>query len=374
MKIHFHVPKREQFRSFYMFFIITCSQLGVGLIGVPRTIFLEAGHDAWISIILAYVYISLLLFTMLYILRQYENTDLLGVQADLFGNFISKAIGTVYILYFLAHNLSTIITYIEIIQVFIIPDSNIFILGSMLLFLTIYTVLGGLHTVIGVTFIFNLCSTWLFLLLIEPALQLDFLNFLPVMDREIADILRGSVATAYTFTGFEILFFIYPFIVNKEKAGKSVFFGFSWFTFVVLLFTILVIGFLSPTQLERRIWPVLNIYKIQTTPIIERMDYIVVAEWMMVAVPKVILLTWCITHIAKRIYKIPTKISVYVTAGMILILIPFFTEHFAIQHLIDSIRYVAYGLVYVYPLLLLPLVLIKKKIRRRQGGNHHADN
>lgn len=374
MEINLNVPKKEQFRSFYLFFIIASAQLGVGLLGVPRVLFLEAGHDAWISIILAYAYISLILFVMLYILRQYENTDILGVQADLFGSFVSKVIGTVYIVYFLIHNLSTIITYIEIIQVFIIPDSNDIILGSMLLILVIYTLFGGIHAVIGISFLFFLFSSWLFILLIEPIQQVDFLNFLPVMDREITDILRGVTKTAYTFTGFEALLFIYPFIANKEKAGRAVFLGFSWFMFLVLILTNIVVGFLSPEQLQRRIWPVLNMFKIQTSPIIERLDYIVVAEWMMVALPKIILLTWCITHIAKRLYNVSTKVSAYAIAAITLILIPFFTEHFVSQQLIDSIRYVSYGLVYIYPLLLLPLVLIKKSVRKNQGGKRHANH
>ncbi|MCF3942312.1 GerAB/ArcD/ProY family transporter [Oceanobacillus alkalisoli] len=368
MKVNLQIPKGEQFRSFYMFFIIASMQLGVGLIGIPRILYLKAGHDAWISILLAYLYIALLLFVMLYILRQYENTDILGVQTDLFGSFISKVLGTVYIVYFIFYILSTLVTYIQIIKVFVLPNSNVLVLGGMLLIIAVYTVFGGLKAVIGITFLFFIVSTWLFLLLIEPVQQMDFLNFLPVMDRGVTDILRGTVATSYTFTGFEILFFIYPFVANKEKIGKPVFLGISYFTCVVLLATNIAIGFLSPAQLERRIWPVLNLFKIQTSPIIERLDYVAIAEWMMVAMPKVIILMWCITYIAKRIYNLPSKISVYASASIILILIPFFNEHFKIQHLIDNVSMVSYGIVYIYPFLLLPLVILKKKIRKNKEG------
>lgn len=365
MKINLQIPKGEQFRSFYMFFIIASMQLGVGLIGIPRIVFMEAGHDAWISILIAYLYIALLLFVMLYILRQYENTDILGVQADLFGSFISKVLGTVYILYFIFYILSTLVTYIEIIKVFVLPDSNAFVLGCMLLIIAIYTVFGGLKAVVGVTFLFFMFSSWLFVLLIQPIRQMDFLNFLPVMDKDIMDILRGTIAASYTFTGFEILFFIYPFVANKKKIGKPVFLGLSYFTFLVLLSTNIAIGFLSPAQLERRIWVVLNLFKIQTSPIIERLDYVVIAEWMMVAMPKVILLMWCISYIAKRIYNLSNEISVYTSASILLILIPFFNEHFIIQRLIDNVSRVSYGIVYIYPFLLLPLVLLKKKIRKK---------
>lgn len=372
MKVNLHIPKNKQFRSFYLFFIMVSIQVGVSILGTPRTIFTKAGHDAWISIILAYFYILLLLLTMLYILRQYDNTDILGVQTDLFGHIISRIIGTVFLLFFAIQTLVTLIIYIEVIKVFIFPGSNSFVIGTMLIILALYALIGGIHTIIGVTFLFSVFSYWIIFLLFAPIKQMDFLNFLPLMDQGISDILRGTAATANTFLGFEILFFIYPFVRNKEKAVKPVILGFSFVAFLVLSFTVIATGFLSDEQLERRIWPVLNLYKIQTSPIIERLDYIVVTEWMMIAVPRVILLIWCITYIAKRIYNIPRQVSTYLTAGILLCLLSFFTEHFTIQMLYEKIAQAAIWLVYIYPFLLLPFVIIKKKRREKQkGGQNH---
>lgn len=368
MKINLQVSKANQFRAFYMFFIIFSTMDGVGALGTPRIVFLEAGHDAWISIILAYFYLVMLLLVMLYILRQYENTDILGIQTDIFGSFISKVIGTIYLVYFGFQLLSNLVTYIEVINVFVFPDSHPLMLGLMFLLPIIYSVFGGLRVTIGVVFIFTLLTYWLIILFIEPARQLDFLNFLPIMDRSIIDILKGVKATAYSYSGFEMLFFFYPFIQNKEKATKPVIFAATWYTYFLLMNTILAIGFLSPDQLKRRIWPVLNLFKIQTSPIIERLDYVVIAEWIMVVLPKTILIMWCMSYIAKRVYRIPKHISVYLFSFIILILIPFFTEHFVIQKLIDSTRNISYGLVYIYPLILLPLVLWKKRTRRKQKG------
>lgn len=366
MQIKLDIPKNQQFRPFYLFFLLISIQTGVGLIDTPQIIFREAGSDAWISIILAYLFLCLLVFVMLFILRQYDSTDILGVQADLFGSFISKCIGTVYLLYFTLEILATLVQYIEIISVFIFPDVNEYVIGVMLLFLVIYTILGGLRTVIGVCFLFFILSIWLITLLYEPIRQMDFINLLPVLDSSFSDILKGSVSTAYTFSGVEFLFFIYPFVANKEKINKPVFIGISWFTFQVLILTVISIGFLNPLQLERRIWPVLNLYKVQTTPIIERLDYVVVAEWMMVAAPRMIILMWCVNYIFKRVYQMPKKISLYTVTLIIILCVPFFTDHFRIQALTDLSRDISYGLVYIYPFILLPLVLIKKKLRKGQ--------
>ena len=373
MEKNIQVPKHNQFRAFYMFFVIFSMQAGVGILGTPRIVFLEAGHDSWISSTLTYLYVAILLMLMLYILRQYDKNDILGIQADLFGNFISKVIGTIYLIYFSLQLLSILVTYIEVIKVFVFPESQSLILGLMLILPIIYTLLGGLRVTIGVVFIFIFITYWVLILLIEPLRQIDFLNFLPIMDRGISDIMRGVVANAYTFSGFEILFFIYPFVERKDRITKPVILGTSFISFLILLSTTIAIGFLSPDELQRRIWPLLNLYKVQTSPIIERLDYVVIAEWMMVVLPKAILLMWCISYIAIRMYNFPKKASIYVFSILILVCIPFFNEHFVIQKLIDSTKYIAYGLVYIYPLFLLPLVVIKKRVHRKKKGRNHAN-
>lgn len=368
MGIQPQISKGEQFRAFYIFFIISAMQLGVGMIGTPRIVFNAAGHDAWISILLAYLLLLLLVFVMLYILKQYKNMDIIAIQEDLFGKFISKVLGTVYILYFSAEILSILVTYIEIIRVFIFPDSSPFVLGCMLIILIIYSSIGGIRIIVGVAFIFLLLSHWIFFLLPVPMADMNFQHFLPVMDRSIGDIFKGTTATAYTFLGVEILFFFYPFIQNKKNIRLPIILGISWSTLVVLLTTVISIGYFSATQLERRVWPVLNLFKIQSSPFIERLDYVVVAEWMMMSIPHLILLMWGVTYAAKRMYKIPTTYSLYFVSGILLLAIPFFKNHFQIQYLIDGVRVLGIGVVYIYPFILLPLVVMKKQWQKRKKG------
>lgn len=366
MNVNVQVPKHDQFQVLYVFFIIASIEFGVGMIGTPRFVFEQAGHDSWISIIIAYFFLLLVMFTMLYILKQYENADILGIQMDLFGKFVSKVLGTIYIFYFLAQILAILTTYIKIIKVYIFPESSSFIIGLMLISLIVYSCIGGLQVIIGVTFLFFFLSHWVLFLLYKPLIQMDWLSFLPVMDHGMKDILEGTAATAYTFMGFEILFFLYPFIQTKKKIGRSIVWSVSYSVFLVLLTTIITIGYHSPEQLQRRIWVVLHLFKIQSTPFVERLDYIVVAEWMMVTLPNMMLFMWGATYIAKRLYKIPIKVSLYIASGLLLILLLFFKTHDDIQHLIDNVRLGGIWIAYLYPFILLPLVWIKTKRRKKK--------
>lgn len=119
MEINVKKKPDLEFRSFYVFFLIASIQIGVGILSVPRIVYLEAEHDGWISILLSYFYIVLVVWTMVYILRQYKNADILGIQVDLFGKWIGKILGTIYLIYFTISLLSILITYIEVVKVYI---------------------------------------------------------------------------------------------------------------------------------------------------------------------------------------------------------------------------------------------------------------
>ncbi|GAB3060845.1 GerAB/ArcD/ProY family transporter [Virgibacillus ainsalahensis] len=372
MDINIKIKENLRIQAFYLFFIISSIQIGVGIMGAPRIIFIEAHQDSWIAILIAAAYIILVLFVMLLILKQYDNADILGIQVDVFGKLLGKLLGTVYIIYFAVTLFSVLITYIEVVNIFIFPSLSPVVMGTLLIILIAYSVLGGLKVIVGVCFLFFIFSNWVFLLLIEPATEIDWTHYQPAFQASFTELINGAKSTAYTFIGFEILLFIYPFIQNKQKAKLPVFAAVLWSAFIVFITTFIAIGFFSPGQLERREWSLLSLFKIQTFSFIERMDFVVVAEWMMVIIPNMILLMWGIIYGMKRLYRIPQKTSLYIVSGLLLIGTFFSQQHFQIQKIIDTTDKIGFWIVFVYPFLLLPLVLIKKKWRKRKEGDSHA--
>ncbi|WP_099157389.1 GerAB/ArcD/ProY family transporter [Virgibacillus ndiopensis] len=366
MDVNVKLKENLQIRAFYLFFIIVTIQVGVGIMGAPMYIFVEARQDSWVSIIIALLYILMVLFVMLLILNSYENADIFGIQVDIFGKWIGKILGTIYIVYFIFTFFSVLVTYIEVIQIFIFPKISPFFLGILLLLLVIYSIVGGIRVIVGVSFTFFVLSHWLLFLLYEPALRMDLTHFQPVFDASIIELLNGAKATSYTFMGFEILFIIYPYIQNKKQAKFPVYFGVFWSAMIVFIATVVAIGYFSPQQLEQLEWSVLSLFKIVTFPFIERFDYVVIAEWMMVALPTLILLMWGITRGVKRVYNIRQKTTLYIVSVLFLFGCSFITYHHVIINLISNVADVGFWLVYVYPFFLLPIIYVKKKWRQKQ--------
>ncbi|RKQ28645.1 GerAB/ArcD/ProY family transporter [Oceanobacillus halophilus] len=370
MDINVKVKENLQIRPFYLFFIITSIQIGIGILGFPKIVYQEALQDSWISILFTFFYIVAVVIVMFMILNQYKNADIYGIQVDIFGKWIGKILGTIYILYFGITLFSILITYMEVVRISIFPSISNLALGGLLLCLVVYSVLGGIRVVVGVCTLFFLGTQWLFLLLIQPAMEVDFTHLQPMFVTPFPDLLEGAKVSSYTFMGFELLLVIYPFIKNKKKAKLPTFLAVSWSTITILLLTMLVIGYFSHNQILRREWALLGLFKIQNFTFIERFDYVVVTEWMLVIITNMILLMWAMTYGMKRLYNISQKTTLYLISIILLIACIFVDEHFQIQKVIDTSSQIGLWIVYVYPFFLLPIVLFKKRKQRKKEKKH----
>lgn len=373
MDINLKVKPTVKIKAFYLFFIISSLQLGVGVIQLPRLLFEHARQDAWISMLFVLSYLLFLVFVMLKILRQYESADIFGIQIDVFGKFFGKMMGWVYILYFASTMVSVIATYAEIVRVFIFPIHR-FIIASLLLIIVFYTVLSGFRVIVGTCFIFFFIFNLLSILLIEPIQQMDPSNFLPLFQAGPMDIIKGAEEASFTFFGIEILLLIYPFLHNKQKAGLPSYLGIC-FTFLITFVIIIVsIGFFSAEQLLIREWPLLSLFKMQTFAVIERFDFIIVAEFMMLVIPTLIFFMWGITFGLKRMHKIRQKTSLCIFTILSLIASTFVELHFQITDLQHYTATIGFWLIYVYPIILLPIILLKNRWRARKGGTFNGKN
>lgn len=367
MDVNIKVKASLGIRAFQLFFIIFGIQIGVGVLGAPRYIFEKANQDAWVSILIAFVYMLIVVWTMFLILKQYENADIFGIQVDIFGKWFGKFLGTIYLLFFVAELLSVLLTYIEVIQVFIFPTMSSFFMGLLLLILVIYTVLGGVRVVVGVVYFFVLLSSWILILLYDPITRIEITHFQPMFDASIIELLKGARTTTYTFLGLEILFVIYPFIENKKNAKLPAYLGVTASALLVLITTIISIGYYSPNDFDLMDYPVLSLFKSVSFSFMERFDYFVVMEWMMVVIPTMVLLMWATTYGTKRLYAIPQKTTLYVVSIFLLIVLSFINQDYKIEKIADVISQIGFWIIFVYPIVLLPIVLVKKKWQRHKG-------
>ena len=112
MKINLHPREGLLFNAFLLIFIIHEVQTGVGLVGLPRIVYLEAKHDAWISVLLAGVATGIVLWFMVAMLKQYDSADLYGIHVDVMGKFLGNAMSIIYMFYLCASFFVILMNYV----------------------------------------------------------------------------------------------------------------------------------------------------------------------------------------------------------------------------------------------------------------------
>lgn len=370
MKVLIEPKPQNMINTLLLVFVIHSMQVGVGIQGFQRIIYMEAKHDAWISVLLSGVATAIVGFIMVKTLQYYENSDLYGIQYDVLGKWLGNLLNILFVLYFLAGFHVIVRNYIEVVQAWIFPEVPNWLLSFSLIYLVYYGLNGGLRTVVGVSFFSVVLSLWLILLLAYPFQFTNWDYLFPILEASIPEILRGTKQMTFTVIGFEIVYVIYPFLKEKDRVHKHMQFGLGFTTILYLAVMVVSLAYFSGGQLERTIWGTLSLFKIVRFPFIERFEYVAITFWVLLILPNLMLYMWAATRGISRIFnkkeqKVSWKLLVFV---LLTLLYPL--TRIQINMMNDYFARGALYIVFVYPFLLFAAVLIKKKFfRKRDEAN-----
>lgn len=362
MDIQYQPKPQLLLSTFLLFFIIHDIQVGIGIQGFQRSIFLEARQDAWVSIIFSGILTHLIVFIIIKTLQTYGSSDIYGIHHDIYGKWMGKLMNSLYIFYCLITSLVMIKNYIEVIHTWMFPQIPAWFFSISLLLLTIYGTTGGIRVIVGVSFFNIMLSIWMLGLIGFPLRYIDLNHFLPLFESNIVSILKGTYKMTLTVLGFEILYVIYPHLNEKNKIQKYAQLGIATTTILYLMIFLLSIAYFSPGQIEKSIWATLSLFKIVKLPFIERMEYIAIAFWMLIIIPNIMLYLWAAVRGMNRTFNTKESHFVWIFSFILFISSLFMNTRLKILHFTNIVGTASFYITYCYPIILFVFVLIKKKI------------
>jgi spore germination protein (amino acid permease) len=367
MKVNPEPQKNLLFNAFLVAFILHTAQVGVGIAGVPRIVFMESKQDAWITIISAGIVMTIVIFIMTRLLASYSGADLFGIHYDVYGKWLSPLFNSVYILYYLTVTYIIMMNYTEMVQAWVFPKMPTWLLISFLVFLTCYAVLGGIRVVVGVTFIGLLLTLWLVLMIYTPVKHMDLNHLQPVFTSSFKEHITGLFKLSFSLIGFELILFIYPYVKEKKDVLKYALAG-SWYSvFLMTLVTAVSIGFFSQESLLKTIWPVLSMFKIVRIPNLERFEFIAVSFWMLVILPNLCIYFWTATRGVKRVFNLSQKKTIYCFAAALIAGSFFIDDRLMMNTFTDKVGTVSFVLTFIYPCILYLVVKLKQAVTKERG-------
>lgn len=285
--------KKQSITPFKLFLILIHTQIGVGIVTLPYDIFMKTKESAWITVLVSGMIIQALIFLFAFIIKRYPSLNLLGIVREHFGKSIGVLLSSLYTIYFLLIVVAVLIKYVVILKTWMMPITPKWAIVMFTLIVSIFASREGLSVMARFFFIASFVLI-IFLALSSIALKDAKLTYiLPVLKDGFNPLIKGIPTTIYSFQGFEVLLFLYPFV---EGSGKAIVKAASLANvFVVFLYSHMVLVnvlFFSSAELPLIPQPVLYLVKSLSFRIIERPDLLFTAMWIVLVVTTLIVLLY----------------------------------------------------------------------------------
>lgn len=358
------VQERFQISPFMAAYVIASMQIGIGVLGFQRLIAKDAGYDAWISVIVAGLTINVLVWVM-YKICETVDGDVMAANVFAFGKIIGNSINTVFILYFTLTGAAVLGGLIEIIRTWMFLNLNPLWFAIVYLLLGIYIIYGGFRTVAGISFFSIVIPSYLVFSFVFALGYGDFSNLLPILDHSFMQMVKSGYHMSLSYLGYGTLLFFYPFIKKPAQSKKWVHIGILITTFFYTGLAVISFAYFPAGLLERSIWATLEMWKIVRLPIVERFEYLGIANWTIIILPNVTISLWVASRVVKQVYHVGQKKAVLFIALASLLIVLLIPTRERMDLVFNLTAQVGFILGYIYTPILYLSLLIKKKVKEK---------
>jgi len=253
--------------------------IGVGFLALPNQVAKEAKNDAGIATIVGGIYPLYFAMLSIYYCKKHPNEDVLKLSKKYLGNIIGIICNILFMaqfMFFLAAGANgyknVLVTYatqfLSPMRVFLIVIS----IGAYVNFVG----LKPLARINKIALFFTIAVTSI---LSMSLIRGRYLNLLPLFGTGVTSIIKGSLKSAYAYTGMEGVLLLYPLMKNKDKIAavslKATTLVISIYGWVVLM-SIYYLGYKVTTK---TLWPVLLVTESANLPFINSFRLVFILFW-----------------------------------------------------------------------------------------------
>lgn len=345
-----------------LYFVMIQSQMGIGVLSLPSVTQKTAKGDAWITTIIAGIFIEIILVVYWLLLKRFPNLILTEFTKKIVGKGLGKILNISIYMYFVLTACFAVIFIVNLINTWLLPLTPPWTISLLIMIASVYLAIDDIKIIAR---FFTLASFLILIIIILSVLnftqELDFQYVRPIGHSGIKNIMLGSSESLISMLGFEILLLTFPYVQNKEKGFlKTISLGNLSITLLYTFFVFTNLISFSPVVIKQIKEPILYIFRGLSYQLIDRLDLIFISIWI---VPMTTSVVAYLFMASKSISKQKKSYSKLVVANSILIfgitLIP--VDDMLLNKLSELIKYLSYIFAFGLPLFLLLVSYIFKK-------------
>ncbi|NUU62525.1 GerAB/ArcD/ProY family transporter [Paenibacillus agri] len=242
-----------------------------------------AHEDIWISSLLSAAGAFLFCVYAVWLAGQFPNLTLIQFLSVLLGRWIGKAIGILYLGYFICLTVIYVQMLATSFKTLFLPMTPLIVFVVLIVLFCIYGAAQGMSVLGKMSTLVILALLLAMLLLIAGTLpSVEMSNFLPIRQSTWFNIFHASLFNLASFTQSIVVTMLFAFVQpDKMKYAKKYVIWGSMLTFVVTsLLVIEVNGAFSPNQLEMLTFPTVELITLfNFGTFFERVESIFVSVW-----------------------------------------------------------------------------------------------
>lgn len=285
---------------------LVSSMLGVGILYIPNGLIKYAKQDAWISCIIGAIYPIYMLLIAKYLSSKFPEENLLDLSKRCFGKFFGNLLNILFVGFFIFVLSSEMSGFSNVYKTYVVSFLSIYKIILVSLLAVLYVAYKGIKPLGRINVIVFYLTLALMFIPSGSLINGTILNIMPVFEASIVKILQASRETAFFYTGFEVIFIIYPFVEQKQKILK---YGMTSIIFLMLLYVwtvFLTIYYLGIEISPKYLWPVLGLTDAINIPVVNSFRFIFMSLWALIIFK--CMSTYCYSTI-QGVSQILTKVS-----------------------------------------------------------------
>lgn len=262
---------------------IIVTVVGTAIFAYPSQLSTVVGNDGWIVILFSGAVTAVLL----YVLNKAIEVNNYGRLLDILRNNFGDVLGNVIALFIVAAGVFIISfqmrTFIEVIKMYLLEKTPTEFLIMLMILTGTFLIRGEFESIIR----FNEVAFGLMFIPVLLAIPfilkgVDYTNILPVFTHEPIEYLKASKASFLSFSGFAVIYMLFPYAKDKSKVSKVTLKSLGFIVVFYLIITLMALMVFSKEYNSQLLWPSITMFSTVDIPgsFVERWEGIAMIFWL----------------------------------------------------------------------------------------------
>lgn len=274
----------DMIESNQLFSVLVNVIIGVGILGLPKTLAEKAGPDSLIVLVMGSGIFLVMALLIQRLVTKFPKNTIIEITNSLFFKPLGFLVGLGYFIYTVTLVVIEVRAFGEITKSFLLLNTPIEVIMITFLITAVYLVRSGIESIARLSVIILPLSIFPAVIVSMVAIpDLDFTYFLPILRTSFPDIVKALPSVFFSFLGFEFIVFISFFVKDTKNIRKTTIRTVGFVSIVYFIFTTITIARFGIVESQKLIWPVVTLFKSVDIPgtLLENVEVVIMSTWLL---------------------------------------------------------------------------------------------